>query len=146
MSSTYSFLDCKAALVGPGGAISMGNGAGVAEEGITITPTGEISGMTIGADGSGQHNLYADKSGKVTVRLLKTSPTNALLSAMYALQTSNPAAHGQNTLVINDMSRGDVISCEQVAFAKAPDLSFAKDGAPVDWEFNAIKITRTLGA
>lgn len=146
MSQTYSFLDCNAALVGPGGAISLGQGSGSSEEGITVTPTAEISGMTMGADGSGQHNLYADKSGKITVRLLKTSPTNALLSALYAFQTASSATHGQNTLVINDASRGDVITCQQVAFAKAPDLSWAKDGAPVDWEFNAIRIERTLGA
>lgn len=146
MSVTYSFLDCKASIVGPGGAISLGNGAGVAEEGITVTPTGEIGSMMIGADGVGQHNLHADKSGKVTVRLLKVSPTNALLSAMYAFQTAQGSTYGQNTLVINDVSRGDVISCQQVGFAKAPDLAFAKEGAAVDWEFNAIRIERTLGS
>lgn len=146
MTQTYSFLDVSATLMGPGGAIPLGNGAAAAEEGITITPTGPISGMQIGADGKGQHSLYGDKSGKVTVRLLKTSPTNALLSAMYAFQTASGATHGQNTLVINDSSRGDVITCEQAAFAKAPDLTFAKEAGTNDWEFDAIKITRTLGA
>ncbi len=32
--------------------------------------------MTIGADGEVMHSLHADKSGTVTVNLLKTSPTN----------------------------------------------------------------------
>jgi Protein of unknown function (DUF3277) len=146
MSQTYSFLDFNCALVGPGGSIALGNGSGAAEEGITFIPTGEISGMLIGADGTGQHSLYADKSGKITVRLLKTSPTNLLLSAMYNFQTASGATHGQNTIVGTDSSRGDVISCAQVAFAKAPDLTYAKDGGMVDWEFNAISIIRTLGS
>ncbi len=146
MSSTYSFLDVNATLVGPGGAIALGNGAGAAEEGISIAPSGDISGMLIGSDGTGQHSLYADKSGTFTIRLLKTSPTNKLLSMMYAFQTASGATHGQNTLTVNDTSRGDVIIGQQVAFKKAPDLAFAKDGGTVDWEFNAIAIERILGS
>lgn len=146
MSTTYSFLDVNAALSGPGGVISLGNGAGNSEEGITITPTGPKNTMQVGSDGYGQHSLLADKSGKVTIRLLKTSPTNQLLSAMYAFQTASGANHGQNTLVINDTSRGDVITCQQVAFAKAPDLTFAKEAGSNDWEFDAVRIERTLGS
>lgn len=146
MSKTYSFLDVSASIIGPGGAFSLGNGAGASEEGITITPSGDISGMVVGADGTGQHSLYADKSGNVTVNTLKTSPVNQLLSAMYAFQTASGATHGQNTLVINDKSRGDVITCRQVAFKKAPDLTYAKDGGTVAWEFAAVAIERTLGS
>lgn len=146
MNNTYSFLECVATLVGPGGVISLGQGSGAAEEGISIDPTAEIGTMTIGADGTGMHSLHADKSGKITVRLLKTSPTNALLSALYALQTASAAMYGRNTLTIVDSLRGDVITAQQVGFAKAPPLSYAKDGGLVEWEFNAITIDRTLGA
>jgi len=146
MSNTYSFLDVNATIVGPGGAFSLGNGAAASEEGINIVATGDIGAMTIGADGAGMHSLHADKSGKVTVSLLKTSPTNKLLMTMYSFQTTSGSAYGQNTIVINDSSRGDVITASQVAFAKAPDLTFAKDGGLVQWEFNAIRIERVLGS
>lgn len=144
--NTYSFLDVYAAIVGPGGAFSLGAGAGNAEEGISVTPSGEIDTMQIGADGSGQHSLHADKSGKVSVRLLKTSPTNALLSAMYNFQTASAATHGQNIITISDSARGDVITCRGVAFAKAPDISYAKEAGMNDWEFNVIEIDRSLAA
>lgn len=146
MSNTYSFLDCNAAITGPGGAFSLGNGAGVSEEGITTASSDAIGSMTIGADGTGMHSLHADKSGTVTVRLLKTSPTNQLLSAMYAFQTATPSAYGQNTIVIFDKSRGDVITCSQVGFQKRPDIGYAKDGGNIEWVFNAIKIETTLGS
>lgn len=146
MGAVYSFLDVTAAIVGPGGAFSLGSGAGVAEEGITIDPSTEIDGMQIGADGSGQHSLHADKSGKVTVRVLKTSPVNKLLSNMYNFQTASAASHGQNTITITDVARGDVITCQQVAFAKAPNLAYGKEAGTNDWEFNAITIDRTLGS
>lgn len=145
-SVTYSFLDVNAGIVGPGAAFSLGNGAAVAEEGITITATEDINKMDIGADGSGMHSLHADKSGQVTVRLLKNSPTNALLSAMFAFQTASSAAHGQNTININNSVSGDSITCTQVACKKAPDLTYAKDGGTVEWEFHAVRIERLLGA
>jgi hypothetical protein len=146
MSNTYSFLDVSATLIGPGGAIGLGNGSASSEEGITIEPTGDISGLQIGADGAGVHSLYADKSGTITVHLLKNSPVNRLLSAMYAFQTASGTQHGQNTISVNDKNRGDVIVATQCAFKKAPPIKYAKDADVIAWEFAAVKIERTLGA
>jgi hypothetical protein len=143
--TTYSFLEVNAALVGPGGAINLGQGAAASEEGISIDPTSPINTMTIAADGTPMQSLGADKSGVVTVTLLKTSPTNAKLSAMYALQTASPASHGQNTLTVALTHLGDVITCQQVAFQKAPSLKYAKEGGTNDWVFDAGIIDRTLG-
>lgn len=146
MATTYSFLDVNAGIVGPGIACSLGNGAAVAEEGISIDPTEDVNKMDVGADGSGMHSLHADKSGEIVVRLLKNSPTNALLSIAYAFQTATSAAHGQNTINVNNDVSGDSITATQVAFKKAPPLKYAKDGDMVEWVFQAIKIERLLGA
>lgn len=146
MSRTYSFMDVNAGIVGPGGAFSLGNGSAVAEEGITIVATEDVNNMLIGADGNGMHSLHADKSGKFTVRLLKNSPTNQLLSALYAFQTAASRSHGQNTVALVNIESGDTITCTQCAFMKAPDLTYAKDGGIVEWEFHSIKIERLLGA
>jgi hypothetical protein len=142
---TYSFLDVAASLVGPGLITSLGNGAGVDEEGIDVQSAGDKSSMTIGADGSGLHNLNADKSGSVSIRLLKNSPQNQVLSAAYALQTASGSSHGQNTLVITNKSNGDTVTCTQGGFKKAPDLSFAKQAKSVEWVFDFVRIERTLG-
>ena len=69
--NTYSFLEVQAAIIGPGGVINLGAGAGVADEGISVDPTAEMNTMMVGADGSGQHSLHADKSGRLVVRLLE---------------------------------------------------------------------------
>lgn len=143
---TYSFLDNVAALTGPGGSINLAAGAGAAEGGVTIAPTGEIDAMMIGADGTGVHSLIANKSGKITVRLLKTSPTNALLSAMVAFQRTSGSLWGQNTLTLVGKGSGDVNTCQQVAFAKIPDLNYAKESDVIEWEFNANIIDINLGA
>lgn len=102
--------------------------------------------MMIGADGEGMHSLHSGKSGMVTVRLLKTSPTNAQFSTMYALDTASGASHGRSTISIRDLVRGDAITCQECAFAKFPDTSYAKEGGEMVWSFHAIKIDVQLGA
>lgn len=144
-NSVYSFMTITAGIVGPGLVANLGDGAAASEEGIEIVRSGDINGMTIGADGEGMHSLYADKSGTITVNLLKVSPMNKILSAAFAFQTSNPASHGQNTFTLVDKVRGDVVTAQQAAFKKAPDLTYGRDSRIVTWEFHAIKIEGTLG-
>lgn len=141
----YSFKDCVATLTGPGGSINLGSDSGAAEEGITVAGTNDINEMTVGAGGDGTHSLSADESSGITVRLLKTSPVNAQLQAMYNLQTLSSASHGKNTLVVRDIARGDVITCQEVAFKKRPDLTFAKSAGNNEWTFDAIKTSVVLG-
>jgi hypothetical protein len=142
---SYSFLDVSCSLVGRASSPALGNGAGAAEEGIDVVPTGDKSSMSIGADGSGIHNLSADKSGQAVVRLLKNSPMNPILSAAYAFQTANASLHGTNAIVINNKATGEVVTCTQVAFKKAPDLSWGKESRVVEWHFDAVRIERILG-
>jgi len=143
--AAYSFLDVQAAIEGPGGAFPLGSGAGVAEEGITIEPAGDKNVMTVGADGSVMHSLKADASGAVTVTLLRTSRTNALLQTMYNFQTSGSRWHGRNILVIRNAVSGDVVTCTDVAFAKAPSNPYATEGGKIAWTFHAGKIVTVLG-
>ena len=113
--------------------------------GITVTPAGERSKMTVGADGSVMHSLLGDKSGTVSVKLLKTSSVNAALQIMYNLQTTTGAQHGMNTIVIRDVARGDVITCQNCAFAKQPAITYGTDAGAVEWTFNAGSISFLLG-
>ncbi|ARP90323.1 hypothetical protein CAL14_08510 [Bordetella genomosp. 9] len=143
--STYSFIDVQATLVGPTGVVDMGYGAATAEEGITITPAADKNTMTVGADGEFMHSLHADKSGLITVRLLKTSPVNQSLMLQYSAQTLSSTLHGKNIITIRNSASGDIVVARGVAFKRAPDLTYAKDGGLVEWQFDAGKIDRNLG-
>lgn len=142
--ATYSFLDVKCAMVGPGGSVNLGNGAGDSEEGITIVPSVDINNMEIAADSKGQHSLIANLSGTITISVLKTSDVNKVLSVMYNLQTASSANHGQNTISLT-LSTGESITCEQVAFKRITDLGYKTVAGFNEWQFDAIRILRTLG-
>ncbi len=145
MGMSYSFMDVTGTLVGPGGVIDLGHGAAVAEEGITITTAGNRNTMTVGADGSGMHNLNANKSGTVTITLLQTSPINAKLQTMYNLQSQNAAMWGKNIISVSNTVSGDKTVCSSCAFQKKPDVIYKKDGATVSWVFDALSIDTILG-
>lgn len=143
----YSFLNVVATISGPGAAaLNLGAGAAVAEEGITVEAVEDKNVMTIGADGSGQHSLIASDAVKVTVRLLKTSPVNAALMALYDLQSVSSALWGQNVITVSDAGRGDITVVQGCAFKKKPTLTYAKEGGMMEWEFDGIAANSVLGA
>lgn len=143
--SVYSFKDVFATLVGPGAVIDLGYGAAVADEGIVTSPAGDKNTMTIGSDGEGMHSMHADKSGTVTVRLLKTSPQNAKLMAAYDAQSLDASIWGQNVIVIRNSRTGDITTARSCAFKKKPDIKYAKEGDILEWPFDALKIDTILG-
>jgi hypothetical protein len=134
-----------ASIVGPNGHVNLGAGSCNSEGGLTITMVEDKNTMTIGADGCVMHSLHAGKGATITVRLLKTSPTNAPLSIMYANDTVGGATHGQNTISVRDLARNDVIVAKQVAFKKFADITYAKDGGEMVWTFDAGVVDFVLG-
>ena len=143
--ATYSFLDVTASLTGPTGVIDLGQGSANSEEGITQTMGGNKNTMTIGADGEVMHSLHADKSGTITVTLLKPSPVNKKLSLAYNAQSQSSATWGNNVIVIRNTASGDISTARSCAFQKQPDFNNDKEGGTVAWVFDCGKIDQLLG-
>lgn len=141
----YSFLDVNATITGPGGFFNIGAGSANAEEGITIEASEDKNVMTIGADGQGQHSLIASNAAKITVRLLKTSPINAALMAMYDVQSTSSALWGQNVITVTDIARGDISIMQACAFNKKPTLTYAKEAGMNEWIFDCLNLNTILG-
>lgn len=142
-AQTYSFLDVHAAIAGPGGGFSLNNGA--AEEGISVAFNEDKNTMLTGADGQTMHSLKATKSGRISVRLLKTSPVNAQLTALYNFQSGSSSTWGQNTMTVVDVARGDIYTCQNVAFKKHPDNVYGKEGNMLVWDFDVGVMDPLLG-
>lgn len=142
--NTYSFKNISCMMVGPGIVANLAAGAGAAEEGISIKPSGDKNKMDVGADGEGQHSLIADDSGNLVIRILKTSPVNGLLMAAYDLQSSSSKLWGINIITIVDTARGDGHVCQQVAFKKKPEIDYQKEARFIEWELDSIKISSVL--
>lgn len=102
--------------------------------------------MTIGADGEVMHSLHADKSGTITVTLLKTSPVNKKLSLAYNAQSQSSATRGNNVIVIRNTASGDISTARSCAFQKQPDFNNAKEGGTVAGYSIAARLTSCSGS
>lgn len=142
---TYSFMDVTGTYAGPGGTFPLGDGSGAAEEGVTIEMVDDKGTMTVGADGQVMHSLHAGKAATLTLRLLKTSPTNFLLAKAYNIETVSSALFGIGTIVIRNAVSGDIITARQVGFKKSTAVNYAKDGGIQEWQFNCGKVDTILG-
>jgi hypothetical protein len=143
--STYSFLSVAASVVGPGLNAQIGATSGAAKDGLSTSFDEDKTKITTGADGSIMTTLNASQTGKITVRLLKTSPLNAILSAAYNFQRVSAANTGQNLVRVVDKARGDVVTGRQMSFLKFPDNSWGEEGPILEWTFQGI-VNETLGA
>lgn len=144
MPYTYSFYDVSAAISGPNGSFSLSDGN--SEGGITIARRGDRNTLTVGADGTPMNSLHADKSGTITVRLLKTSPVNAMLQSMYDADAADTSAWGSNTILVRDTNLGDSHDAIACAFMKFPDTVYDKEGPALEWTFSAGSIDTVLGS
>ena len=143
--SAYSFADVNATIVGPGGSFRLGSDQAIANEGIDINFIGDANTMTSGAGVEVMHSLHAARPANFTIRLLKTSSTNGLLGIMLELQRSSSALWGINTIVVSDVSRGDVASGWFAAFSKFPDNKYATEGNTLEWVLQAGRAYELLG-
>jgi len=143
--SAYSFLNVQASLVGPGITAQIGSSAGSAKEGISTAFDEDKVTVTTGADGSIMTSLRASMTGRIHIRLLKTSPINATLSQAFNFQRVSAANTGQNTIRVVDKARGDVVTGRQMAFVKHPDNVWAEEGNTLEWVFQGI-VNEVLGA
>ena len=143
--STYSFLNIQATIIGPGLTAAIGSSSGAAKDGLSTGFDEDKTSVTTGADGSIMTSLRASQTGRITVRLLKTSPLNAVLNAAFNFQRVSAANTGQNNLRIVDKARGDVVTGRQMSFVKHPDNVWSEEGNILEWTFIGI-VNETLGA
>lgn len=144
--AVYSFLDVQCAMHGPAGLnFSIANTSGIADEGISVDMLDDKGSMITGADGSVMHSLHAATASRVTIRLLKTSPMNKIMTDAYNFQTTSSAFYGQNTISIKNPVSQDSIVAENCGFARMPTNTNAKTGGLQEWVFNCGHTTHKLG-
>lgn len=131
---------------GPGGQfVISGPETAAAEEGITIAWGEESNTQTIGADGSVMNSMHSARAGTVTFRLMKTSPNNQRIQALFNYQHQSSALWGRNTITIANPARGDLYTLVGCAWVRVPTNTYAKVGNVLEYEMHVALIDVTLG-
>jgi hypothetical protein len=100
---------------------------------------------TIGAGGELMLSVSADKSGKTTFKLLKTSSSNRyLLNRLRELELGSSVFRPIN-MTVKDVHRQDVIVGVAGYVTKPPTVKHGEKGAEHEWVINFQRLELDLG-
>lgn len=103
--------------------------------------------LTVGADGAAVFNENMNFSGMVTIKLLNSSPSNPLLSALVKARERFPGTQpDKGELMIKDLGGTMLVHSAEARILKTPDLKRGKTIGALQWEFVCAKLDSEPGA
>lgn len=124
--AAYSFLDLVCIVAGiPLYGFADGNDA------IIVKRRNPVGTLTVGSDGFGTFAKNADKSYEITIKLMDTSPSNAVLQDI--LDTSDFIGTVFVPVQIQNLSALDSVNCAGATVSVQPDLQAGKDSNVREW-------------
>jgi len=110
---------------------------------VSIERNNDMWTLKTGADGYGTRAKSSDKSGRVTLTLLQSSPSNDALSAIALADELSGA--GVNPLLVRDGGGRTVASALSAWIVKIPQVEFAKEVGNRAWVFEADSLNIFVG-
>ena len=102
-------------------------------EQIMVEPNVESFTLLMGAQGEGARTRSRDKSARVTVRILQTSETNDLLSAVQNLDRA--AGEGIFPLMVKDNGGRSIHLAESAWIVAPPSAAYGAEAGVREWIF-----------
>lgn len=100
---------------------------------VVIEVENNLFNKVVGAKGDVTRTQSTDTSGSVTVKLLQTSSTNALLNAAYLADLSTGSAVAP--MAITDLESGEIYSMPNAWIVKFPTVTRGQNPNSMDWVF-----------
>jgi hypothetical protein len=99
----------------------------------------------VGTDGEVTRSKTNDRRATVTVRLMQTSSSNDLLSALANLDKNTPGGIGVGVFLCRDRQGRAVFMAEKAWIAKTPSVSFDKSAKEREWVIRCANLIETHG-
>lgn len=97
---------------------------------------------TVGSGGAVVRNANANKTGTVTIHLLRESPTNSRFSSYLGIDEATGLGYG--AIQVKDLNGTVLAHAEEAWIKKVPDIGFAKETKPQAWVFECASLEVTL--
>lgn len=106
---------------------------------LTISFESNLFDDVVGTDGEVTRSKTNDRRATATVRLMSSSDSNDLLSALYNTDDRAPNGAGIGAFLVEDNQGRSVFSASEAWIQKAPDISFDRTANEREW---TIRIAR----
>jgi len=122
-----------------GAPISNGAGASGYADGefLKLTPQPQFI-LVKGTDGSMVRSKTNDVSIEIVLTLLQSSGSNAYLSGLLALDTSQPNGAGIGSFVLEDLSGTTLVSCSACWIETAAEITLDRGATARAWHLRAL--------
>lgn len=113
---------------------------------VTVERDSDAFSDVVGTDGDVSRSRSSDKRGTITIKLLQTSPTNALLSALHEADLNTPGGAGVGQAVVRDRLNGATkFSANHAWIMKAPDVSLDRTATSREWKIRCADLSSFEG-
>jgi len=116
-----------------GGALLGGFASG--DEVISVEPMSQAFEDEVGIDGEVARSRVSDRRLKITVRLLQTSKSNAVLSSMLESDRNSANGEGVGAALVQDNSGGSIVNGAQSWIVGHPKQVYGRTAKELEWEF-----------
>lgn len=99
--------------------------------------------LQVGSDGEAARSKTNDKSGRCTIRLLQTSPSNAVLSA-FALADEVTPGGAVVPWAVKDLNGGSLHNCITGWVVKKPDADYVAEAGEREWILETQDLKHTV--
>lgn len=97
----------------------------------------------IGVDGEDSRTKSNNRSGKITVRLMQTSPSNDILSGL--AEQDRMLSDAALPLQVEDINGNTIHLCENAWIEKIPNAEYGINAGPREWVFQTGVLVSFLG-
>ena len=103
---------------------------------VEITPTSDLSTSKVGIDGDVARSTGTDRRVDIVIRLMQTSPSNDVLSALVGLDI---LTGGRMVFItVQDLLARDIFVCPQSWLSRRPTITYAREVSEREWAFQGL--------
>ena len=108
------------------------------DEVLDMEPEADLFGHKVGADGEVARFRNNNRVNKLTVKLLQTSISNTLFSALANLDQNTPGGAGIGPMLIQDLGGSSLYAAQYCWINKMPKRTFGREVKNREWMLTCI--------
>ncbi len=112
---------------------------------VKIEQDSDDYGDKVGTDGEVTRFSTGDRRATVTVMLMQSSSSNAVLSALNNLDVNAKGGAGIGTFLLRDRQGTSLYNAAKCWIQKPPEVVFGREPGPREWKFRLANLKRLDG-
>lgn len=112
---------------------------------VSISQESDDFSDVVGTDGEVSRSKTNDRRATITFKLMQTSASNVLLSAISNADRDAPAGAGVGALMIRDRQGTSLYRADEAWISKPPDVDFDRGATSREWTLRCARLQRTDG-